>query len=394
MIVILKLKIMNLRNDIKMIGLMTVMTLVMIAVFASIDYSSDAIVYGYIDEDKSEISGKLYEELNKQEGYRFDEFSLEEAKEAVKDGDISGAFYINKNFMSNVLTNNNVKIERLLVSENMNNIQMNSLIKSSLKSVVLDYKMALGLTQLAVQFSDNKIPIDDKMVTDLVYDTIDEHWTYKKPIIISELEMGKGIEFDSVKYSVIGFSLFFAMFTIIFAISEILTEKENHTWDRQMVSPLSKFSILMGNIMGTFIIGFVQVSLMFLVSKYLFKVDWQGNMLHLLLIIAAFVFCVTALGLLLSNFVKTIGQLSAVAPIVITGTAMLGGCFWPLEIIDSKVMLMIANITPQKWAVSSIQKIVVYGYGFNEVVLGFTVLIAMGIVYTLMGTFLLNRNSI
>ncbi len=296
--------------------------------------------------------------------------------------------------MSNVLTNNNVKIERLLVSENMNNIQMNSLIKSSLKSVVLDYKMALGLTQLAVQFSDNKIPIDDKMVTDLVYDTIDEHWTYKKPIIISELEMGKGIEFDSVKYSVIGFSLFFAMFTIIFAISEILTEKENHTWDRQMVSPLSKFSILMGNIMGTFIIGFVQVSLMFLVSKYLFKVDWQGNMLHLLLIIAAFVFCVTALGLLLSNFVKTIGQLSAVAPIVITGTAMLGGCFWPLEIIDSKVMLMIANITPQKWAVSSIQKIVVYGYGFNEVVLGFTVLIAMGIVYTLMGTFLLNRNSI
>jgi len=64
---------------------------------------------------------------------------------------------------------------------------------------------------------------------------------------------------------------------------------------------------------------------------------------------------------------------------------MLGGCFWPLEIIDSKVMLMIANITPQKWAVSSIQKIVVYGYGF-------TVLMAMGIIYTLMGTFLLNRN--
>lgn len=183
------------------------------------------------------------------------------------------------------------------------------------------------------------------------------------------------------------------MFTIIFGIAEILEEKENHTFQRILISPIHKISILMGNLISTFVIGFIQVSLMFIISKYLFKVDFKGSMIDLLIVISAFVFCVTAFGLFLANYIKTIGQLSAITPIILTGTAMLGGCFWPLEIVSSKALLLLANITPQKWAMLSIEKIVVYGYGLNEVKFGVIVLLFMGIVYLFLGTILLNKET-
>lgn len=388
MIALLKLKIMKLRDDIKMIAVMTGLTLVMIAVFSSINYSESETAYGFVDHDKSELSAMLYEKINSKDGYKLVEYTLDEAIESVKDGDVSGAFYIKEQFMDNLTDGDAVEIEKLLVSENMNNIQMDNILYSSVKSIIYDYKLADALSKAITD--DNSFREEIKL---FVYDTIDEHWQYKKPIEVSEWNINNVKPYDSVKHSVIGFSLFFAMFTIVFGVSEILNEKENHTWDRLMISPISKFSMLIGNLGSTFIIGFVQVSMMFVISKYAFKVDWQGSMVNTLIVVAAFVFCVTSMGMFIANFVRTIGQLSAVTPVILTGTAMLGGCFWPLEIVSSKLLLFASNITPQKWAISSLKSIVVNGYGLEEAGNGILVLLLMGMVYVTLGTLLLNKKS-
>jgi len=385
MMVILKLKLLKLREEIKMIGIMTGMTLLMIAVFSSIDYTVGVTEFGYIDEEKSELTSKLLEELNKEAGYAFISYTLEMGKEAVKAGEISGAFYIEKGF-TKALESNQASINKLLTSETMDTMQMNNLIMSALNSARRNLEIANQLSQVVSEVKG----IEKAEVKSYIYSIIQEHWESKVPIAVS-VEEKKTPEDDSVKQSVIGFSLFFGMFTIIFTIADILTEKENHTWARLMISPLKKSSILTGNLLSTFTVGFIQVSLMFIVSKYLFKVAWQGNMFNLLIVIAAFVFCVTAFGLFMANFLKTMGQLSAVASILITGTAMLGGCFWPLEIVSSKIILALANITPQKWAVAAIKDIVVYGYGMEKALGGVLILLLMGGIYLGLGIMLANR---
>lgn len=390
MIIILKLKIMKLKNDYKMILLMFGLTLVMTAVFGAVSYSSNVTVFGFIDEDNSELSQLLFDELNNNMGYIFEKFDLEEGKSAVKKDSVSGAVYIKKDFMKEILNNNSVTIERLLVTEDMNNIQLDSLLLSGFNRVIMNYNLATGLSDVIKTTTDNKNIIE---IRKNIYSRIDEHWMYKKPITISEIKLKEVIKYDQGKHSVIGFSLFFAMFTIVFGISEILIEREDRTWNRQLVSPLSKFSIITGNIIGTFIVGFLQVSLVFLISKFVFKMNWTGNVFHLLLIIGAFVYSVTAFGLVIANFVQTIGQLSAISPIIITGSAMIGGSFWPLEIVTSKVMLFLANLTPQKWAMSAIKDIAVYGYGFDKVLFSFSVLVGMGVAYTILGTVLLNKKN-
>jgi len=384
MIAIIKLRIMKLRDDIKLIGLMTAMTLIMIAVFSSISYTNEVTTFGFIDEEQSDLSQMVLDNLKKQDGYEIISYDLETAKEAVKNNDVYGAFYIKEGFSSQVMQNK-VQVEKLLVTENMANMQMDNLLQTSISQASMDYQISNMLNQV--------IRKDAVEVRTYVLDAIDEHWTYKKPITVSSMTLKEETTYSSVKHSVVGFSLFFAMFTIIFGISDILMDKEYHTWDRTLVSPISKFSILSGNLVMTFILGFLQVSSMFLVSKYLFKVDWAGNMMHLVIIIAAFVFCVVSLGMFLSNFVSSIGQLSAISPVIITGSAMLGGCFWPLEIVTAKPLLLLSNITPQKWAISAIEKVIIQGYGINEVVLSVLVLLGMGIVYLGMGTYLLEKKS-
>lgn len=382
MIPILKLRMMKLRDDIKMIGLMTALTLIMIAVFSSVNYSQSTVTFGYIDEDQSSYSQQVLERLKNQEEYSFVEYSLEEAKEAVKKDDISGAFYIKQGFEENV-KNGSVSIEKLIVTENMSNLQMDALFSSVVNEVHAD-EMVIGVVQMIVP---------NETVPDYMREAFQEHRTYKQPMNVETFTVTEENSYDSVKHSVIGFSLFFAMFTIVFGISDILMDKEYHTWGRLMVSPISKFSVIGGNILTILIMGFVQVSSMFLVSKYLFRVDWAGNMLHLMIVLAAFVFCVTSLGMFLSNFVNTMGQLSAISPVIITGSAMIGGCFWPLEIVTSRPLLLLSNIAPQKWAISAIKSIVVNGYGLNEVYVSLLVLVGMGIAYMLLGTYLLEKKS-
>jgi ABC-2 type transport system permease protein len=72
---------------------------------------------------------------------------------------------------------------------------------------------------------------------------------------------------------------------------------------------------------------------------------------------------------------------------------MLGGCFWPLEIVSSKPLLLLSNITPQKWAIYSIEKVMIHGAGFEEVLFSVLVLVGMGIVYMGAGTYLLEKKS-
>jgi len=380
-IAILKLRWMKLRDDIKLIGIMTAMTLVMIGVFSSIDYTSEITYFGVIDEDQSTMSQLLIEKLNSQDGYEMISYSLEEAKEAVKTYDISGAFYFEKGFAEDVLEGE-VEVQKLITSENMSNLQMDSLLTAGINQVKSDEAIIMML---------NHIVAEDTSI--YAREAFEEHRTYKEPIKVESRSLTESKSYDSVKHSVVGFSLFFAMFTIVFGISDILMDKEYHTWDRLLISPISKLSILSGNLITVFLIGFIQVSSMFAISKYLFKVDWAGNIIHMMVVVAAFVFCVTALGMFLSNFVNTIGQLSAISPVILTGTAMLGGCFWPLEIVTAKPLLLLSNITPQKWAISAIEKIMVYGVGLNEVMFSVLVLVGMGVAYMLLGTFFLQRKS-
>ena len=85
------------------------------------------------------------------------------------------------------------------------------------------------------------------------------------------------------------------------------------------------------------------------------------------------------------SLMKTMAQLGAISPIVLTGMGMIGGCMWPLEIITSKPLLFLANLTPHKWALDAIKGAVIYGRVDNGTLLSVLVLVIMGVSYLILG---------
>ncbi len=220
------------------------------------------------------------------------------------------------------------------------------------------------------------------MTTDDLHDRVTER-TENYPLYIVEIKaMDNQVQngFESIKHSFMGYILFFSMFTMVFGIGSIVEEKENHVWQRQLVSPLSSGVVLAGNMIASFIVGMIQLMFMIVFAKYVFGIDFGGSIVALFLVLACYVIAITCLGLLLSNMVKTSQQLGSFSPVIIVGTSMIGGCMWPLSIITSDILLFMADLTPQRWAYLGLKAVIVNNGGISDVLMPIAYLLIIAAV--------------
>lgn len=126
------------------------------------------------------------------------------------------------------------------------------------------------------------------------------------------------------------------------------------------------------------------MAVLFLAGRFLFGVDYGPSPLLVAAILMMFLLCVTGLGILLSTVVRTSVQLQALSPIVITATCMLGGCYWPLEIV-SPTMRTISKFTPQAWAMGALNDVVARGAGLSSIYLPLLALAGFTLVFFWLG---------
>ena len=194
-----------------------------------------------------------------------------------------------------------------------------------------------------------------------------------------------GLVPQDLALSMIGFTVFFSSYTMVFSIGTLLNDKQYKSWERMIISPLSMTSILGGTMLVSFLVGLVQIGILIIGGKYLLAVDWGRSMAGIGMVAAAYVFTITSMGLMISSLVKTQAQLSAVAPVVLTSIAMVGGSMWPLEIVNNKILLFLAELTPHKWAIQGMESIAAKGMGFEAAITPTIVLFLMGIIYFTIG---------
>lgn len=200
--------------------------------------------------------------------------------------------------------------------------------------------------------------------------------------------------YDNSLHGLIGFTAMFAMYTIVFGVGDILSDKKQHTWQRVLTSPIGKFEALLGHLSTTFAMGLIQIMTVFLVGQYVLKIDWGiSNIWVLLVMTLAFCFSIIGIALILTGLVKSMNQLGAVSPILITGTAMLGGCMWPLEVVESKFLLAVSNFTPQKWFIQGVEEVLMYGKGPSEIFEPFMILMGVGCLLMAVGMLLNFRDQ-
>ena len=183
----------------------------------------------------------------------------------------------------------------------------------------------------------------------------------------------------STQYS-LGFTVFFVLMVSLGGAGGILEERELGTLRRLLATPASRSEIVLGQgvrrgadrrVRGDRARGIRRTGLRRAVGQ---RAARGGDLLGSLVLAS------TGLGVMLSVLVRTRSQLSAISPIISTALAMIGGCYWPLE-ITSPFMQKIALATPTGWAMMGLKNTVARGLGIQVVLLPSLVLLTMAAVF-------------
>jgi ABC-2 type transport system permease protein len=154
----------------------------------------------------------------------------------------------------------------------------------------------------------------------------------------------------------VGFAIMFMMFGLSGAASAILDEKEEGTWGRLLVSPISKFQIISGYLLSYFIMGWIQMAVIMIAMNVMFHTDW-GNLFYLIPFASLVILCVVGFSLMIAGLVKTKAQAAAIGAVLIVSTCMLGGVYWSIDLVP-EVMKKISMGVPQSWAMAGFKEIV------------------------------------
>lgn len=353
----------------------------------------EKIPVGFLNSDRG-IYGEVFEEiLRKEESIKIvaiAEDDEDKMRNLVKDTKLSVGVIIPDNFSEKLKVREQVVIE-ILKSERNSSYFLEELIEKTAHRISID--------ALAANFTVEKIGERRMVLEEEVLEEEKERiWgeAFVKADAFFEPAPAIGIEYVvlsvekreenipiGVEASSPGFAVMFVMMGVCFAGVAMVQERHNKTLARLLTTPTEKFFIISGKMLGFFLVGFIQFMILILFGQLVLKVNWGNLPLGVLLLVVSYVLSVTGLGTLLSVVVRTSAQAGAFAVLISMVTSMLGGAWWPIEIVP-KFMQNIARFTPQYWAINGFNKIITRGFGITEILPNFYVLLAISAISLLL----------
>lgn len=143
-----------------------------------------------------------------------------------------------------------------------------------------------------------------------------------------------------------GFALLFLMYTVSLGGKTLLTERQEGTLTRLMTTPTGPSQVLVGKMVGTYMIGLAQMTILIAASALLLGLRW-GDPLAMAILLLTTVAAATGWGMLLAAFSRTPGQVSSIGMAMTLLFGLVGGSFFGGTL--SGVIGYIGMLTPNYW---------------------------------------------
>lgn len=190
-----------------------------------------------------------------------------------------------------------------------------------------------------------------------------------------------------------GFTLFMTMFTIGFKVNGVLSDKVSGVWNRMILSPVSKTGMYMGHLLYSFLVGFIQITVVFVIFHYLLNYDLGNNFAMLLVIAAVYALSIVSMAMLITGFVKTPEQFYMIYPSVVPIIPVISGVYMPPGTISNTVLLFIADLFPLTHAMEAMMGVTLYHAGWNEIALPLVLMLLIGVICMGVGINLVERRK-
>jgi ABC-2 type transport system permease protein len=111
----------------------------------------------------------------------------------------------------------------------------------------------------------------------------------------------------------------------------IVRERERGTLEQLIVTPIDKTSLILGKILPFLLIGYVQISVILVLGRLLFRVPILGSLPLLYLMSLSFIVASLALGLLMSTLVRSQVQAMQLSFLFLLPNILLSGFMFPRQ---------------------------------------------------------------
>lgn len=355
------------------------LTLLMVFLFSGGNGGSYEETIGLVQESNHPIANALVKDLVESDHYNFKSMSLEEAKLAVEESELSSAFVIPGDFEEGI-KDGSIDMKIIAAQSDIRFQLLENQIRDALQNILITNQM----TQMIEKELAGQVARAD------ITKAYQRHMDFKTVIQIDneQLAVDSG---GNLNHAVIGFIIFFVSYSIVYGVSDILEDIDRRTFHRMIISPITKTKLILANGFMSLMIGFVQIILVFYLCDVLFGSSFRDHLGTISVIALLYTFSLIGISTFVVSFLKTFKQMDAVTPVVLTSMAMIGGCLWPLEIVSSKILLFLSNLTPHKWAIVSIKKILLSQSGFNNILFEMAVLLSIGLVFYAIGIYRMKK---
>jgi ABC-2 type transport system permease protein len=161
----------------------------------------------------------------------------------------------------------------------------------------------------------------------------------------------------------------------------ITREKEFGTMEVLLVSPLKPVQIILGKVTPYFLLSFINVILILIMSWLVFGLPIKGSITLLLLECMLYILMSLSLGILISTVSKTMQQAIFISFIgLMLPTILLSGFIFPIENMP-KIYDYVSMIMPPRYFIIIIKSIMIKGTGLGFVWKETLILLFMTIIF-------------
>jgi len=195
---------------------------------------------------------------------------------------------------------------------------------------------------------------------------------------------------NSVEQYVPGLTIVFVFLTAGGTALSIYQEKKLGSFRRLMAAPLSKASMLVGKTLPNFVMGMIQIVVIFAVSMFLLpllgldRLTLGEDPLALVVVSVLVALCSTGLGVVIAALARTEAQIGGVTVLVLWTMGAVGGCLFPQFLLRG-VLDVVGKVVPHYWALRAYQDLIVRGRVLADVTTEILVLSGFTLVFFAFG---------
>jgi ABC-2 type transport system permease protein len=167
-----------------------------------------------------------------------------------------------------------------------------------------------------------------------------------------------------------------------------LRERSQGTLERLMASPVSRWDLALGYLLGFLVFATIQAVIVLLFIIYALDIQYRGALWQIFVMQFIVTIGAVNLGIFVSTYARNEFQVVQFIPLLILPQVFLSGILWPVEQMPNYLQ-WVANFMPLTYAVGGLREIMLNGDTLGGipkelgVLLAFTAAMSVGAAFTL-----------